>query len=261
MARRKKPNEDQPNESSENINESDDTFGLPEIEYEPLNRDQNESQPTEEPKAEETPAYESSSEYRTEEPNDVVDERPPLEDTPSSYSYSYKEESSSSGGKAFLIVLLILAVLAAGLYFFYFKPKWDEEDRLAQLAEHNRALALKREQMRRDSVQHVEEERQRRIADSLALVNAKPAEGTIETLSGRTGRYYVIAASDVDDDLLMDYANKLSKKGVSSKIIPPHGKVKFFRLAIGDGDTFSETQNKANDMKGEYGDALWVVKY
>jgi hypothetical protein len=48
MARRKKQNEDQPRENPEN---ADDTFGLPEIEYEPLKRDT----PEEEKKSEDIP--------------------------------------------------------------------------------------------------------------------------------------------------------------------------------------------------------------
>jgi hypothetical protein len=39
MARRKKLNEDQP-DNAENADNADDTFGLPEIEYEPLKRDE-----------------------------------------------------------------------------------------------------------------------------------------------------------------------------------------------------------------------------
>ena len=59
----------------------------------------------------------------------------------------------------------------------------------------------------------------------------------------------------------MDHAKKLSAKGVSCKIIPPFGKAKFYRLAIAEGDNYTDTQATADGMKGEYGDALWVIKY
>ena len=71
----------------------------------------------------------------------------------------------------------------------------------------------------------------------------------------------MVISSDIDDDLIMDYAKKLSKKGVSSKIIPPHGKVKFFRLAISEADSYSDAQGKADGLKGDYSDGAWVVKY
>jgi len=107
----------------------------------------------------------------------------------------------------------------------------------------------------------IEDARQKRISDSLAIIELKPAEGTIETLEGRTGRYYVVVASDIDDDLLMDHAKDLSGKGISSKIIPPHGKVRFYRLAIADGDTYTSAQATADGLKAEHGDKLWVTKY
>jgi hypothetical protein len=107
----------------------------------------------------------------------------------------------------------------------------------------------------------IDDARQKRISDSLAAIAAKPAIGTIETLEGRTGLYYVVVASDIDDDLLMDYAKELSSKGVSSKIIPPHGRVRFYRLAIADGDSFANAQATADGLKTDYGDRVWVTKY
>jgi len=104
-----------------------------------------------------------------------------------------------------------------------------------------------------------EEDRKRLEADSLA--KASPAQGTIETLSERTRRYFVVVSSNIDDDLLMDYAKKLSAKGVSSKIIPPFGTTKFYRLAIADFDTYSAAQSSADVSKAEYGSALWVIRY
>ena len=65
----------------------------------------------------------------------------------------------------------------------------------------------------------------------------------------------------IDDDLLMDYAKKLSAKGVSTKIIPPFGTKKFFRLAIGDHDTFALAQTNADAAKADYGGGVWVIKY
>jgi hypothetical protein len=59
----------------------------------------------------------------------------------------------------------------------------------------------------------------------------------------------------------MDYAKKLAPKGVSPKIIPPYGSVKFYRLTIAEGDTYASTQATADQLKGEYGEGAWVIKY
>jgi hypothetical protein len=53
MARRKKQNEDEQNNDNIN-NESDDTFGLPEVEYEPLKRDEPKEEVQPEPVVETT---------------------------------------------------------------------------------------------------------------------------------------------------------------------------------------------------------------
>jgi hypothetical protein len=59
----------------------------------------------------------------------------------------------------------------------------------------------------------------------------------------------------------MDYAKKLSEKGVSPKIIAPYGKVKFHRLTIAEGETFAATQQTAEGLKSEYNEGAWVIKY
>lgn len=265
MARRKKTDDDKPKDSSENINESDDTFGLPEIEYEPINRDAT---------AEETPKEQSGvSEQETIQPEPLAEkveetktyfeETPRYESTRSEYTYSYSNEPETPvWQKALLIVLGIVLVVGGSLwYFMYYKPKVDEEKRVAMAQQNALQEADRREKARQDSLSLIEAARQKRISDSLAAIAAKPPIGTIETLEGRTGKYYVVVASDIDDDLLIDYAKKLSTQGVSSKIIPPHGKVRYFRLTIADGDTYASAQSTADGMKGDYGDKLWVTKY
>ena len=72
MARRKKQDEDEPQDNQDNLNnDSDDTFGLPEVEYEPINRDE----PVKETVVEE-PVYET----------------PRVEEEPKTETYEYKEE-------------------------------------------------------------------------------------------------------------------------------------------------------------------------
>jgi hypothetical protein len=263
MARRKKQNEDQPQENLEN---ADDTFGLPEIEYEPLKRDT----PADENKIEETPEIQQEPPpFETEEPvSEIKEEEPPKEEFVEenqfyepSYSYSYQEEKPAIWPK----VLGVLAILlVAGVAIWYFALKLPEQRRAEDQLRRERMAAQdadrkKKEEARLEEQRRLQEEQQKAAA---ATKVATPPAGTIETLSGRSGRYYVVVASSIDGDLIMDYAKKLSAKGVTSRIIPPFGKTKFHRLAVADGDTYANAQATADGMKGgDYGDKIWVIKY
>jgi hypothetical protein len=249
MARKKKSDEDETNnENLGNTNDSDDTFGLPEIEYKPLDRDQEEQPasisetPPEEVSQPEAPSYEY--------------EQKPEEPTPEpEYAYDPDEDITPVWPKVLGILIVIVLALGAGYFFLWYRPA-QEKARIAK--EKTEQEAKDRAEQERLAAERLREEEQKRVADSVANI---PKIGVIETLSQRTGRYYVVIASAVDDDLLMDYAKKLRDQAVSTKIIPPFGKYKLFRLAVADGDTFASTQEVANARKAEYGDALWVLKY
>lgn len=264
MARRKKQNEDQP---QENLEGSDDTFGLPEIEYEPLKRSVQEEdvKDTEisEPQAESSvvpeldqPVEEPAAEQEIKE--EFVEDNQFYEP---SYSYSYQDEKPAIWPKV-LGILLVLAVVGAGIWYFVdFRPK-----QLAKEEKEKRELLAIQEEARKKEAERLAaqrqlEEEQKKAAAATTPVDTRPP-GTIETLTGRSGRYYVVVASAIDGDLIMDYAKKLSSKGVTATIIPPFGKTKFHRLAVAEGDTYANAQATADGMKGgDYGDKVWVVKY
>ena len=256
MARRKKP-EDQ-NEENADQNNGDDTFGLPEIEYEPINR---ETPPAAEVPREEPQAESRQPEYTEEQPvtHTTMEREEVRQNEYSTTYYDDEDEGNSPWPKILGIAALLLIIGAAGWYFGWKKPKDDAAARQkAQQEEQARAEAARVEEERAAEQRRIAEENQRR-ADSLA--NASPPAGTIETLNERTGRYYVVVASAIDGDLLMDYAKKLSEKGVSPKIIAPYGNVRFHRLTVAEGDTFASTQQIADGLKGEYNEGAWVIKY
>jgi hypothetical protein len=260
MARRKKQTEDQPQENLEN---ADDTFGLPEIEYEPLKREtpveenttnvSSESQP--EPEPVEEPIAEATEEEKPKE--EFVEENQFYEP---SYSYSYQDEKPAVWPKVLGVLAVLLIVGVAIWYFAMYRPKQLQAE--AQL---RREQLAAQEDAKRKEAARLEE--QRRLAEEQkkateAAVVTTPPPGTIETLNERQGRYFVVVASSIDGDLIMDYAKKLSAKGVTSRIIPPFGKTKFHRLAVADGDTYANAQATADGMKGgDYGDKIWVIKY
>lgn len=260
MARRKKT-EDQNDENADQNNtggNNDDTFGLPEIEYEPINR---ETTPSRDVPAEEPQAETRQPEHTEEQPiTHTHMERDEVRQTEYNSNYYEDDDGGNSPWPKILGIAALLLILgAAGWYFFMKRPQDAAVAReKAQQEERDRQEANRLEEQRAAEQRRIAEESQRK-ADSLAT--AKPAAGVIETLNERTGRYYVVVASAIDGDLLMDYAKDLSAKGVSAKIIPPYGKVKFHRLTVAEGDTFTATQQLADGLKGEYDQGAWVIKY
>jgi len=245
MAKSKKTDEDLPDENIENTGDAD-SFGLPDIDYKPIDRTENaSSEPAVESTASQPESQESS--YQTEE-------KPKVEER---YVYSPPVEEKSKAPVVIGIVIAAVVVIAGFLiYNFVYKPK-AEKERQEQLAKAEKARKAKEEE--RLAREREEAERLKREAEAAA--NAKPAVGTVEILSAPTKRYYVVITSAVDGDLTMDYAKKLSAKGVSSKIIPPFGKWKFNRLAISDFDTYALAQTSADAAKPEYGSGVWVIRY
>lgn len=226
------------NTDDTNKNSNDeDNFGLPDIEYKPLDQ---------------LDTSKSGAETANVEKEEPEMQENTAKDTP---IYEEEEEGGSGTGRIIgWIVVLVVLVGAFLAYRYVYVPK-REKEKQDQLAKEK---ALQLEKQRTDSLARVaEEERLKREAEA----NSKPAVGSIETLEQRTGHYFVIISSSVDGDLAMDRAKKLSAKGVSSKIIPPFGKWKYYRLGIGDFDSFASAQSSADASKSEYGDALWVMKY
>jgi cytoskeletal protein RodZ len=235
MAKKNKP-EDGPEDKQDNGNEAEDSFGLPDLEYKPLDQGK-----------EESPAGE-----------DVSTDEPKQEER---YVYTPPVEEKS---KAPIVIGLVIAavILIAGflIYNYVYVPGQErakQEEIAKKKAADEKAAKDKQARLERER----EADRQKAIADSLAIANAKPAVGAIEVLSQRTRRYYVVISTAIDDDLVMDYAKKLSKKGVATKIIPPFGNTKFTRLAIADHDTYAKAQTNADEAKATYSNEVWVVRY
>lgn len=94
-----------------------------------------------------------------------------------------------------------------------------------------------------------------------ASVSYSGESGTMEIVTSRTRRTYVIIGSFVDEDLAKDYANKLGKSGTNTKLINPTGTQKFYRLSVADFGTISEAAGSLDALKSEYGNNLWIIKH
>jgi len=278
-------------EGQDDINEADDSFGLPDLELTPLEEESEEEEAeSSEPASEESeeavskegseseeeesgqekeeleqPAYsvegedtegEVSEEAEGEEKKYHV-----VESEEEDVSSVYKPPKPESNAPKIIGVLVVaIIVVAVGWYFGFYRPgqvaKEKEKARIEQQKKDVEARRLKEQQQKQAEAQRLAEEQQRQQEE-----DARVAAAQVTTISESTGRYYVIIGSFVDGDMAMDLGNKLSGEGTGTSLIPPFGKKKFYRLAIKDFSSFDEAQASANELKSEYGENLWVLKY
>lgn len=284
------------------INEIDDSFGLPDIEYKPLDEledaadevSEEVEESVEQASEDLNEVKEEAQDYVSDTSEEAVDEvyaatmddndaYQSEEDSHDSKSYDELEEEakaaekeyvpgsytppkeSSNAGTVVIIILLILALLGAGWYFGIYQPGQAEKAETEKLAQQKAAADKKRKEDERKAAlaKQAEEDRQKEEEAAAAAAEEEANKvGTVEAISSRTNRYYVVVASNIDGDLAMDYGKKVSQEsGVSVTIIEPFGKTKFHRIAVDAADTFADAQSIADELKGTYGDGVWVIKY
>src|SRR5688572_25885806 len=118
MARKKKTDEDESlNQNSGSQSDSDDTFGLPDIEYKPLDRAEETPVPSSEVQPEEQTQSASSTSYEN--------VQKPMEQQPE-YAYEPEEESTPVWPKVLGILLVIAVALGAVWYFMSYKPAQEK---------------------------------------------------------------------------------------------------------------------------------------
>jgi hypothetical protein len=226
--------------------QDDDSFGLPDLNYKPL--EPKKETPPSTPKVEKKVEKAPTTTTRIQSAGNPVKASLPKPPEP--------QDDKSRVLVGILVPIIILVAAYFGYLYLYQKPK---EAKAKQEQEARDAEARKK----KADEEAARLAREKEEADRLAreAENAKPAIGTIETLTAQTGRWYVVAASSIDDDLIMDEAQRQSVKGVSTKIIPPFGKWKYFRMTISDHDTFALADASAKELAAQYNGALWVMKY
>lgn len=210
--------------TKQNHFDADNEYGLPEVEFSPIERE-----PSQEP--EETVAH-----------SNVNHNRPHQEAEP---------EQKSSNLPMILILVGIIALAGIFVYFFAFNNESPRE----QVTQTTPPPA---------PVTYAEEEEEEAVvADdwNTPAPETPAAEGSVTNISQRTGRYYVIVGSFIDGDLAADYADRLAKDGQQAKIIEPAGTQKFYRLSVNDAESISDLQANMDNLKGQYGENIWIVKY
>jgi hypothetical protein len=180
------------------------------------------------------------------------------EDTPT-YRYTPGEEEkrgTPTGLIVFLSLLGVLIIVFIIYWFFIRSPREGTE--LAQQDITQQEVMEEPEPQQPIIEEPVEQEPE-------PLVMEEPEEmstGGFETINTQTGRYYIVLNSFFDGDLASDYAKDLADRGVSTLILAPPDRKGFHRVAIEeDFGGWSAAENRMNELKGTYGEDIWVLKY
>lgn len=212
-----------------------------------------------------------------------------------------EENSSGSSKTTgiIIIIVVVLVILAGGWYFGMYRPEQEarEKARQEQIAK-ERARKKREEQAKQKKARYDqlivdgdesfqqeywesakssysealglfsnEQYPQDQLTiinqklDSIAQLDAEPVPGTVQTISAATGRFYVVVSSSIDGDLAMDYAQKMAAEGNSPRLIQPFGKDKFYRVALGDYDSWDSAVSASSTFSTTDGSPVWVLKY
>lgn len=209
------------NERQSYNEEDQDDFGLPEVEYRPLDRED-----------EIPPAYEQSHYYQTED-----------------------EESGKSKGLIIFGIFSLVIIAGLSIYLFLFGGM---EQVSSWLAEEPPATPVYVEpEPEPEPMPEVVEE-----VSPEPEINSLAPYTDVTTISVPTGRSYIVIGSFVDEDLALDFSNKMIEQGIGVKILAPTGRAPLMhRVAVADFSDFSEAMNDLELFRNNYGENTWVLKY
>ncbi len=94
-----------------------------------------------------------------------------------------------------------------------------------------------------------------------AILKTEKAVVTAETLTQKTGRFYIVAGGFTSEANATKLQKKLIADGLTSKIIAPGKESRLNRVTINEFETREEALSQLPELTPTYGKALWVLEY
>lgn len=185
------------------------------------------------------------------------------------YSYSYDDEEDGGTSSSFtrIIIFGLVGAVIAAFAFLYFS---DGEETTTAAVETPAAVEepveeepVAEEPVTEETPATTQEEApvQEAPVQTAATPQSTGTPGEITTISSSAGRYYIVVASFIDDDMAKDHANDLASQGASVKIVEPFNNRKFYRVSIADYGSRGEAISATEQLKSQYGNDIWALKY
>lgn len=204
-------------------------------------------------------------------------------DTPPTSTNTYYQESNG-GNKSKFVRTVVIGTLALAVVAFGFLIAWNilgsddtptttkkkvvaKKETPAQKAPEKKPEP-KKEEPKKEEPKKVEPKKEEPKKEVAKKPEPKPqpkpvqkAAGEITSVTGRTGKTYIVIGSFFDSDLAQDFARKLSEDSRSPIVISPFGESKFYRVAIAEFANFADAKASLETYKSEFGQDIWPLKY
>lgn len=270
-----------------------DAFGLPVVERKPVSHtqvveDSNDKETEEEPKEEEetenvavvgvAQETDSDDDKKQDAESDESEEDTTENNNEPHYDYSDmtgEDDEERKKRRSALIAWLIIIPLLFGLAFIAF---WfTQQDKLDNLSDGENISMTEENVSDENSGAEVSPDEAGVATEEVTgeeeggVTEENTTESTEETapdpkptpdagtLSGKTGRFYIVRASYKEQANAQAMRQELLAKGYESKMIP-YDPEEFHRVTLGDYSSLRDAYNARNKLTGEYPDS-WVVQY
>jgi len=232
---------------------SDDSYGYSSDESYDSNKDEYSYSSDSDYESDYSSDQDDSGYYSDQDPGEYASKDPGPEEQRNYYIHGLDDDDRGGGSSAgWIIGIIIFVIVAAGFVWWFFLREPEKP-----VVQTPKPQPKPKVEQPVDTMPKVEE--------TPMIEDEKPASGTVPgqvtQLTQPTGRYYVIIASFIDDDLAMDYGDKLAKSGVGSMILNPKTDRGFYRLALADFVGLKDAALEAERLKSTYGEGVWVIKY
>jgi len=202
------------------------------------------------PKVEISPIPTSDSKIESAEVPSAIAEGEAAQKTLPAPSKAESEERRTEVGKkrsyGWLVLLLIFFVFVLGGWYYFSTPQGDgtvKDPEPKPVAEEPAP-----------QVQEPEPE---------VILEEEVEEFTLTEITSRADRprYFVVVGSFVDEDMAKDHSEELNAKGMNTFLVYPYGEIIYYRLAIGQYETFALALEEINRVKDGFKENLWALKY
>jgi hypothetical protein len=203
-------------------------YGLPEINFKPIEREEPKKINVEPP-------------YKKETPKHVVEEKKNRNILPVLIG-------------AFVLVL----IFGAAIYFFVFNE--SGEARTSDNVPYEPEVA---EVIEEAPVESIPESFESAGTDNTnnTFFSEERTEGSVTVVNGRSRRGYIVVGSFFDEDNATDFGNKLASSGVEVKLIKPDRYSRYYKLAIADYENYEAAASEISNFKSNFGNQIWVLRY